>query len=412
MMFDLAVVHCGELLTLASHGGGPKRGPAASDLGLIHDGAVGVVGDQIAWIGSQKNYRRLCRAKREIDAKGRVVMPGFVDPHTHAVFAGSREGEWAQRITGLPYLEILKQGGGILATVEATRLATPKALYRAASANLKKMFSYGTTTVEIKSGYGLNLENEIKILKVIQRLKKSLPIDIVPTFMGAHTVPKERLASPEAYLDQVIAMLPLVKPYAEFCDIFCEEGAFSFSQCKRILEAAQKEGFRIKLHAGQFSDQGGVGLAIAFHATSVDHIDIIKKRDIPLLAKSGIIGVLLPGASHFAVAKRHPPARALIEAGLPVALATDFNPGTSPCPSMQEIIHLAVLNFKMSAAEAISAATLNAAHAIGMGQQIGSLEVGKQADILILDLDHYQQLPYYFGVNHVTLVIKKGLPSF
>ena len=405
---DLAIVNCGELLTLAGASDRPKRRSALSDLDLIRNGAVGVSQGKIAWVGSQKEYRRLGRARREIDAEGRVVLPGFVDPHTHAVFAGSREGEWAQKMAGVPYLEILKKGGGILSTVEATRKASLKSLYDAAEGYLRKMLSYGTTTVEIKSGYGLNLENELKILKVIRKLKKSLPLDIVPTFMGAHAIPKEYLDRPEEYVDQVIQILPKVRSYAEFCDVFCEEGAFSASQSRRILEAARREGFRIKMHAGEFSDQGGVRLAAEFKALSVDHLDVIRMEEMSLLAENGVIGVLLPGVSHFLKSGKHPPARALIEAGVPIALATDFNPGSSPCLSMQEMVHLAVRDLQFTPAEALSAATINAAHAVGMADRVGSLEVGKEADLLILDLERYEQVPYFFGVNHVGKVLKKG----
>ncbi|MBI3805453.1 MAG: imidazolonepropionase [Nitrospirae bacterium] len=406
-VFDLAIVGCGELLTVASPGG-PKRGPALSEVGLIRNGVVATSRGKIAWVGTQKEYRRKGPARREIDAEGSVVLPGFVDPHTHAVFAGSREGEWAEKLRGVPYLEILKRGGGILRTVEATRTASLKSLTERAEAYLKKMLACGTTTVEIKSGYGLDLQNEVKILKVIAQLQKRLPLDLVPTFLGAHAIPKEYADRPEAYVDQVVEMLPSVRSRAAFCDVFCEEGAFSYQQSRRVLKAARQNQFGIKLHAGEFSDQGGVRLAAEFGARSVDHLDHIRPDEVPLLAESGAVGVLLPGVSHFLGAASFPPVRALVEGGVPVALATDFNPGSSPCLSMQEIIHLAVRDFKLTAAEAISAATINAAHAVGLEAQVGSLEVGKQADLLILDLEHYEQLPYFFGVNHVEQVLKKG----
>ncbi|MFY9270982.1 MAG: imidazolonepropionase [Candidatus Manganitrophaceae bacterium] len=405
---DLAITHCGELLTLASGGNQPKRRSEMSDLGLVRNGAVAISHGKIAWVGTQREYRRRGRARREIDASGKVVMPGFVDPHTHAIFAGSREREWAEKLRGVPYLEILQKGGGILNTVQATRAASLKSLTERAEKFLKKMLSYGTTTVEIKSGYGLDLPSELKILKVIERLADRLPLNLIPTFMGAHAIPKEYSGRTEAYIDQVIKMIPAVRSRARFCDLFCEEGAFNADQSRRILEAAKREGFAIKLHAGEFSDQGGVRLAAEFGAVSVDHLDHISSEEIPLLAESGAVGVLLPGVSHFLMAKHLPPVRALIEAGVPIALATDFNPGSSPSLSMQEIIHLAVRDFKLTVAEAISAATINAAHGIGMGEQIGSLEVGKQADILILDLEHHAQLPYFFGVNHMEKVLKRG----
>jgi imidazolonepropionase len=405
---DLAIVNCGELLTLAGASADPKRRSELSELGLIQNGVAAFSRGKIAWVGTQRAYRRLGRAEREIDAGGRVVMPGFVDPHTHAVFAGSREEEWAEKLRGVPYLKILQRGGGILGTVGATRKASLKLLTERAERFLQKMLSCGTTTVEIKSGYGLDLPNELKILKVIEALAKRLPLDIVPTFLGAHAIPKEYAGRPEAYVDRVIEMLPKVRSRARFCDVFCEEGAFNADQSRRVLEAAKRAGLGIKLHAGEFSDQGGVRLAAEFKAVSVDHLDHIRPEEMKLLAESGTIGVLLPGVSHFLRAKHLPPARALVEAGVPIALATDFNPGSSPCLSMQEIIHLAVHDFGLTAAEAISAATINAAHAVGFGAQVGSLEVGKQADLLILDLEHYEQLPYFFGVNHIERVLKKG----
>lgn len=406
--FDLAIVNCGELLTVSSENNRPKTGVDLADLGLIRKGAIGIIEGKIAWVGHQASYRRYWNARQEIDAKGKVVMPGLVDPHTHAVFAGRRDKEWAERLKGTSYLEILKKGGGILSTVAATRAASPAALFKQAETTLHKMLSYGTTTVEIKSGYGLDTKQEAKILKVIRRLDRETPLDAIATYLGAHTFPIKTRKNPETYVDQVIDALPKMKALADFCDVFCEEGAFSSEQTKRILEAAQEAGFRLKLHAGEFTDQGGIRLAADFKAVSVDHLDVVLKRDLPRLARSGTVGVLLPGVSHFLGNKHHAPARELIDANVPVALATDYNPGSCPCLSMQEIIHLAVLNLKMSTAEAIVAATINAAHAIGLGHRIGSIEVGKQADILLLDIGHYQQLPYFFGVNHVKTVLKKG----
>jgi len=407
-LFDSAIVNCGELLTLRGGSGGPKTGADLSEIGLVEQAAVGMIGGNIAWVGRQVDYRRQLKAKREIDAEGRVIMPGFVDPHTHAVFAGRRDEEWSVRLSGRPYLDLLKQGGGILRTVAETRAASPAALFKQGEATLLKMLVHGTTTVEIKSGYGLDPKQERKILKIIRKLREETPLDVVATYLGAHAIPEAFQDQPEAYVDQIIASLPKMKPLADFCDVFCDEGAFSFGQARRILEAAKQAGFGLKLHAGEFSDQGGLRLAADLAARSADHLDIVHKRDLPGLVNAGTLGVLLPGVSHFLGNKKHAPARQLIGAGVPVALATDYNPGSCPCLSMQEIVHLAVLNLKMSAAESISAATINAAHAIGRGAQLGSIEVGKQADLLMLDLKHYQELPYYFGVNHVTRVIKKG----
>ncbi|MFQ5579078.1 MAG: imidazolonepropionase [Nitrospiria bacterium] len=407
-IFDIAIIRCGELLTLSGASTHPKRRAELADVGLILNGAIGISGEKIAWVGSEAAYRQIGRAKLEIDAGGKVVMPGLVDPHTHAVFAGSREGEWEEKMRGVSYLEILEKGGGILRTVDATRAASPEHLLNRAKKTLKKMLSHGTTTVEIKSGYGLDQKNELKLLEVIQKLKEETPLDVVLTFLGAHAIPREYLNDPDAYVDLVIGMLSEVKPGAQFCDVFCEEGAFSYAQTRRVLAQALITGYQVKLHAGEFSDQGGIRLAVEFGAVSVDHLDAIQENEIPLLAESGAVGVLLPGVSHFLRMKEIPPARALIEGGVPIALASDFNPGSCPSLSMQEMIHLAVRNLGLSTSEAIAAATINAAHAIGMASRVGSLEVGKQADLLLLDIDHYQQLPYYFGLNHVDKVIKKG----
>lgn len=410
--FDLAITRCGELLTLSGASKNPKRGDALSDLSVIKKGVVGISKGKVVWVGHQNTYQRAYTAKKEIDAGGAVVMPGFVDPHTHAVFSGSRESEWLQKLSGQPYLEILKNGGGILNTVKQTRATSPQKLFENTQKVLNQMAMHGTTTVEIKSGYGLNHKQEIKILNVIQRLKKENPLDIVPTYLGAHIVPEEAHTDRAAYITAIIENLKKIKTKATFCDVFCEEGAFTLSETKQILESAKTLGFQLKLHTGQFSDLGGTALAVVLQATSVDHLDIISKRDILELAASTTIGILLPAVSHFLAAKRHAPARTLIDQGVALALATDFNPGSAPCLSIQEIIHLAVLHLRMTPAEAIAATTINAAHAIGLSKKVGSIEVGKQADILILDIDHYKQLPYFFGVNHVRTVIKKGKVLF
>ncbi len=406
--FDLAIINCGELLTVPDASKEAKYGNALSELGLISNAAVGISQGKIVWIGSQKAYRKSCMARREIDAEAKVVMPGLIDPHTHVVFAGRRDDEWVEKLKGKSYLEILESGGGILKTVDATRSASPESLFKNAEARLKKMLSTGTTSVEIKSGYGLNKKDELKILKVIRRLHKTSVLDVVATYLGAHAIPREFQNKRSAYVAQVISCIADLKSEAEFCDVFCEEGAFSYEETRCILEAAQDAGIKIKLHAGEFSDQNGPRLAHDFKAVSIDHLDVIKKEDIPVLAASGAIVVLLPGVSHFLGSVHHAPARALVEGGVPIALASDFNPGSCPCLSMQEIIHLAVLNLKMTVEEAICAATINAAHAINRAAELGSIELGKKADILLLDIDHYQHLPYFFGVNHVTAVIKQG----
>lgn len=406
--FDLAVVNAKAVITSASFSPGPKRGRAMGEIHPITGGAVGIVGEKIAWIGTEAALRRRHGAKRRINAQGGLILPGLVDCHTHAVFAGTRVPEWQERLSGTPYLEILRRGGGILNTVMETRRASPKCLAQIASSYLIKMMIHGTTTVEIKSGYGLRLAEELKILKTIRRLQKTLPIDIVPTFLGAHAIPPEYAGRSDAYVRKVLQMLPQVSTLARFCDVFCEEGAFDARQTEAILSEAKRRGMQVKLHAGEFHDLGGVEVGLRHQAVSIDHLDVISAKSIRRMARTDTIGVLLPAVSHFLSAERYAPARRLIDTGVPVALATDFNPGSSPCLSLQEIMALAVLRMSMSPEEALTAVTINAAAAIGLEHTIGSLEEGKQADLICIDLEDMGQIPYFFGANHVRWVIKRG----
>ncbi len=407
---DLVIQNCGQLLTVAGASRRPKILQDMNDPGIVLDGAVAVKDGNIIDVGTtrqlEKKYNR--KGVKIIDALGKVVMPGFVDCHTHAVFGGDRAGEFVQRIQGESYLEILKKGGGILSTVKNTRKLTLEKLVEVSKKHLDTMLLHGTTTVEIKSGYGLNKKDELKILKAVQHLQKTHHMDIVPTFLGAHTIPFEYKSDTDGYVDLVCKMLPEVKAYATFCDVFCDEGGFDVKQSERILSAAKKLGFRVKIHVNEFKDIGGVSLAIRLCVTSADHLDNIKYRDILKLKKSGIICVLLPGVPFFLMKDNYALGRKMLDEGLPIALATDFNPGTCPCENIQTIITLACLNMGMTPAQAISAVTINAAHAIGMSDRIGSIEIGKQADIIILDVEDYNQIPYYFGMNHVNSVIKKG----
>ncbi|HHT9137564.1 MAG TPA: imidazolonepropionase [Candidatus Wunengus sp. YC60] len=407
---DLVIQNCGQLLTVAGASRRPKILQDMNDPGIVLDGAVAVKDGNIIDVGTtrqlEKKYNR--KGVKIIDALGKVVMPGFVDCHTHAVFGGDRAGEFVQRIQGESYLEILKKGGGILSTVKNTRKLTLEKLVEVSKKHLDTMLLHGTTTVEIKSGYGLNKKDELKILKAVQHLQKTHHMDIVPTFLGAHTIPFEYKSDTDGYVDLVCKMLPEVKAYAAFCDVFCDEGGFDVKQSERILSAAKKLGFRVKIHVNEFKDIGGVSLAIRLCVTSADHLDNIKYRDILKLKKSGIICVLLPGVPFFLMKDNYALGRKMLDEGLPIALATDFNPGTCPCENIQTIITLACLNMGMTPAQAISAVTINAAHAIGMSDRIGSIEIGKQADIIILDVEDYNQIPYYFGMNHVNSVIKKG----
>jgi imidazolonepropionase len=408
------IKNASELVTARGAGGGPKTKQAMADLGIIRNGAVAINGEEIVAVGeTDEILATVTRARTVIDATDRIVLPGFVDCHTHLVFGGSREDEFVQKIGGRSYLEIMQRNGGILSTVEKTRqaLASPRALMNRARAFLGKMLAYGTTTAEIKTGYGLSAESEAGLLKIIAGLKKSQPVDIVPTFLGAHAFPKEYKNRKADYIELVLGMLERVRTegLAEYCDVFVEVGAFSPLEARAILEQAKKRGLKLKLHAGEFNDIGGAELGAELGATSIDHLDYISEVGMQLMAKKKTIGVLLPGVPFHLMTNKYAPARRLIAAGVPIALATDFNPGSCPTLSMQMIIALACRQLKMTPAEAVNAATINASYALDRGDKVGSIEVGKRADIIVLDIPRHEQLPYWFAVNLVTLVIKNGI---
>ena len=418
---DLLIHSAAQLLTIASDG--PKRGAAMGGLGIIEDGAVAVKDGLITLVGPTSEVRGQVTAAEEIDAAGKVVMPGFVDPHTHLVFAGDRADEFEQRIKGATYMEIMAAGGGIMNTVRATRAANVEQLVEESQTRLDRMLAHGTTTAEAKTGYGLDAENELKMLEAIRRLDAEHPVDLVPTFMGAHAVPTEYQGRTEEYVDLVIEeILPRVAsslvahPSSLFCDVFCDEGAFTLEQSRRVLEAAvsscnvtaQALGFGLKIHADEFRPLGGTKLAVELGAISADHLVCTPDDEIELLARSGTIAVALPGTPFGLGHHEYTPARRIIDSGGALALATDLNPGTCWCESMQLIVALACRFMAMTPAEAIVAATINAAHAIRLGDQVGSLEVGKKADILIMNIPNYRHLSYRFGVNLVDKVIKGG----
>jgi imidazolonepropionase len=394
----------------------PKRGEAMNDLGLIEDGAVAVSRGLVTLVGTTKVVLAQTEADEMIDASNRVVMPGFVDPHTHLVFAGSREDEFESRIKGATYMEIMAAGGGIMSTVRSTRAATLPQLMAQSRERLDRMLSHGTTTAEAKSGYGLNVDDELKMLEAIRRLDATHPVDLVPTFLGAHAVPVEFKGRADEYVEVVInEMLPLAErklrkdpSFPFFCDVFCEEGVFSVSQSRRILERAKELGFGLKIHADEFKPLGGTSLGVELGAVSADHLVCTPVEEIEALAGSDTIAVSLPGTPFGLGHHEYTPARQIIEAGGALALATDLNPGTCYCESMQFIIALACRYMRLTPAEAITAATLNAAHAVGLGDRAGSLESGKKADILVLDIPNYLCLGYHFGVNLVERVMKSG----
>ena len=399
---DLVITHASELLTLK----GPQKPRVRQqmrNLGVLKDCSLAVHDGLIVDIGRNLRYQ----ADTVIDAAGKLVMPGFVDPHTHVVFAGSREFELNLKLAGVPYMEVLKRGGGIFYTVEKTRKASPNQLLSQSKKRLDTMLRYGTTTCEAKTGYGLDVKNELKLLKVQRSLYETHPIDLVSTFLGAHAIPKEMDA--EQYITSIIEeMLPKTQGLAQFCDVFCEKGIFSIAQSKKILLAGKRYGLQPKIHADEIVNTGGALLASKIGAISADHLLQSSDAGLRALAKNRIVGVLLPGTPFCLMMEHYAPARKMIDGGVPVALATDLNPNCWT-ENMQMIIQLACLKMKMTPAEAIVASTFNAACAIGMQQYIGSLEVGKHADIIILDCPNHQFLPYHFGVNLVQTVVKRGV---
>ncbi len=398
---DILIKNTNEIVTLKGPNR-PRKKKEMNELSIIENGSVAIDNGTIVDVGKNLSYS----ADKIINAKGKTVLPGFVDPHTHVVFAGSREFELDMKLKGLSYMDILKSGGGIFYTVEKTRKATKEQLIQQATKRLDKMLSYGTTTCEAKSGYGLDTETELKILEVNKKLNESHPLDIVSTFLGAHAIPKEKSA--DEYTNEIIdEMLPKISNLSKFCDVFCEEGVFTVDQTKRILEAGKTHGLIPKIHADEIVDTGGAALAAEIDAISADHLLMSSENGLRKMAKRVVIGVLLPGTPFSLMQESYAPARKMIDIGVAVALATDLNPNCW-AENMQFMIQLACLKMKMTPAEAITAATFNAACAIDLSEKIGSVEVGKKADILILDCPNYKFIPYHFGVNLVEKVIKNG----
>lgn len=412
-----------ELLILASQvvtpvSPGPKKGRAMDDLMIIEEGGVAVRDGRILDVGIGKELQASYKAEKVIDASGCVVTPGLVDAHTHVIFAGDRVDEFEMRLRGATYLEIMAAGGGIMSTVRRTRRASLEELVAQSRRRLDAMLASGSTTVEVKTGYGLDTETELKMMEAILLLDQEHPLDLVPTFLGAHAVPEEYKGHPEDYVDLVInEMLPALARWADekglekkriFCDVFCDEGAFSFEQSGKILRAAKDLGFSLKIHSDEFRALGATGLAVELGAASADHLACTPDSDVEKLAQSPTIAVLLPGTSfglghtHFADGRR------FIEAGAALALGTDLNPGTCWCESMAFIMALACRYCGLTIQEALTAATLNAAYAIGMGEEVGSLERGKKADLVIWDVPDFRYLAYRFGVNPVKAVFKEA----
>jgi len=410
-MADWLVTGCAQLVTL--RGSVPRRGRALAELGIVRDGALLVRDDRIAAVGPRRRIERLREARRarELDLGGRVVLPGFVDAHTHLIFPASRANEYEQRISGKTYEGIARKGGGIRATVAGLRRASPAALREAALRKLRGFAEHGTTTLEAKSGYGLNWTSELKILELVRELHQEQPVDIAATFLGAHVVPPEFRRRPDAFVSLLVERwIPAVATagLAQFCDVFCDRGAFTLRQARRILNEARACGLAPRIHAEQFARTGAALLAIELEAASADHLDKISSDDIAALALSNVVCTLLPGCSFHLGSLRYAPARALIDAGAIVALATNFNPGTSPTLSMPMILSLACSQMRLTPAEAIAAATINPAYSLRWHDRAGSLEVGKYADLAAFDVADYREIPYYFGMNLCSLTMKRG----
>ncbi len=406
-MTSILLKNIGQLVTVSGESRKPRTGKGMSDLGIIEDGAVWISYGQVTAVGTSDHMEH--DAETIIDCVGKTVMPGFVDPHTHLVFAGSREKELGMKLGGMTYMEILRSGGGILSTVRSTRDATKEQLLAETKKRLDTMLTFGTTTAEAKSGYGLEPETELKMLETLGELDASHPVDIVPTFLGAHAIPEEYAGRSDDYIRMMIDLLPEIKEkkLAEFCDVFCEEGAFDLVQSGELLTAAKENGLGLKIHADEIENLGGSRLAAELGAISAEHLTVTSERDMEAMASAGVIGVLLPGTPYSLMQEHYADARKMIEMGVPVALATDLNPNCWT-ESMQFIISLACYKMRMTPEEAVIASTLNAAHAIGRANSVGSIEVGKQADLIILDVPNYAHIPYHFGVNHVETIIKKG----
>lgn len=411
MQIDL-LIKGGQVVTAAQKNY-PVRGRDMQNLEVIEDGWVGIVGEQIVAVGAKEKVSSQIKITKEtqvIDATGKVISPGLIDPHTHLIFGGSREDEFYLRAQGADYMAIMEAGGGIASSVRATRATSLDTLVASGKQRLDWMLRMGVTTVECKSGYGLDLETELKQLEAVRILRNEQPIELISTFMGAHAWPKEFQGDEDGYVDFLInTALPKIKEndLAEYVDVFTEKGVFSVEQSHRIFKKAKELGFKLRIHADEINTLGGAELAAKLGAASADHLLMVSDQGIKELADSDVIPILLPGTA-FALRKSYAPARKMLGAGLPIALATDFNPGSCPTANLALVMSIACLYMAMTPEEVFHAVTINAAYSLGRSDRLGSIEVGKQADLIIFDVDHYKKIPYFFGVNLVKTIVKKG----
>ena len=412
---SFAVVNCSQLVTLAGPAR-PRVGPEMRELGIISDGAFLVRDGSIAEVGTTEQIKARINADCDVvDACCSVVLPGFVDAHTHPVFSGTRVDEFEERIEGATYAEIAARGGGIQSTVNATRATYDDMLLHVAWQYTDWFLRSGTTTIEAKSGYGLSLDHELMILRVIRQLGDGTDLRYIPTFLGAHSVPPEYRSRREQYVSLIIEeMLPAVasQKLAEFCDVFCEQNVFTIDESRKILSAARLHGLGLRIHADQLSLSGGAQLAAELATITADHLEHTDAEGIAALKSAGVQPVLLPGSVYALGSKHYPAAREMIDAGLAVVLATDFNPGSSPTPSIPMALSIAATHMMMTPAECLTAATVNAAHSLGRGDDLGSLEAGKLADFCLHDCADYRELVYFFGVEHAHAVYVSGRAVF
>jgi len=415
----LLLINIRQLVTLRSAKKGPRRGASLSDLGIIEDAAVLCLGGKIVSVGNTKDALRdpwLKKNRRhvhKIDCRNRVVLPGFVDSHTHPVFANPRLIDFEKRISGASYVEIAEAGGGIRSSIDGVREATKPALTEKLLGALRDMASHGTTTVEAKSGYGLDFASEVKSLEVIRSAARQWPGTLIPTFLGAHTVPPEFRGRSHEYVDLVCnEMMPAVakRKLAQFADVFCDRGAFSAPEAEQIFSAAHRNGLAVRAHMGQLSENR-LAPFLRFNPASLDHMDYVNDADLPALAASDTVATFVPGANYFLGLSRYPSARRFIAAGVAVALATDYNPGSSPTLSMPMAMSLACTHMKMSPSEAIASATINGAWALRLADKKGSIEAGKDADFAVFDVIDYREIPYWFGMNRCAQTILNGVTS-